>query len=449
MTISVLLADDDTALRLVLQQAFARESFQVRATATLQALVKWAREGEGDVIVSDVYLGDDCLFDALPGLRQARPDLPVIVMSGQNHVLTALSAAETGAYDYLPKPFDLDALIAATRRATSGKPDAKTRAAQNAAERDARLPLIGRSAAMQDVYRVLSRVAGTDLSVVVEGETGVGKQRIARAIHDHSRRRDRPFTRLGLAGADGDVVTSLFENAQDTLAEGGSVLLDDVNELTPHGQAALHRVLDAGGAGHARVIATSAIALEAAGAQFRRDLFYRLAQVTLSAPPLRERREDIPDLARALLIHAARQGLPERALDQAGAEALCQHDWPGNVRELENVLRRLAVLRPESLISPRDIEAELAAQRRAAALGPLAEITFEDMIARRLAQEYADGLPQNLYDTALATFERPLIALALKATEGSQIRAAAILGINRNTLRKKMQLLGMATARHD
>jgi two-component system nitrogen regulation response regulator GlnG len=449
MTISVLLADDDSALRLVLQQAFAREAFQVRATATLSALVKWAKEGEGDVIVSDVYLGDDCLFDVLPSLRLARPDLPVIVMSGQNHVLTALSAAETGAYEYLPKPFDLDRLIAATRRATIGKPDAKTRAAQNAAERDARLPLIGRSAAMQEVYRVLSRVAGTDLNVVVEGETGVGKQRIARAIHDHSRRRERPFTRLGLAGADGDVVNALVRQSHDVLAENGSVLLDDVGEATPSGQAALQRILEDGALGKARIIATSAIPLEAHPDTFRRDLFYRLAQVTLRAPPLRERREDIPDLARALLVHAARQGLPERALDQAGADALSAHDWPGNVRELENVLRRLAVLRPETLISLRDIEMELAAQRRAAAVGPLQEMSFEDLIAKRLAQEYANGLPDNLYDTALATFERPLLALALKATDGSQIRAAAILGINRNTLRKKMQLLGLGTARQD
>jgi two-component system nitrogen regulation response regulator GlnG len=448
VSISVLLADDDAALRLVLQQAFAREAFSVRATATLSALLKWAKDGEGDVVVSDVYLGDECVFDVLPNLRAARPDLPVIVMSGQNHVLTATRAAERGAFDYLPKPFDLDALIAATRRAAVQKPDAKTRAAQNAAVRDAALPLIGRSAVMQELYRTLARVAVAELSVLIEGEVGVGKLRIARALHDHSRRRDRPFVRWGLSGTGENEIAAQEEATRPLLADAGTLFLDDIQDLGPSGQAVLQRVLDSGAAGASRIVAASTPGLEHAQT-FRRDLYYRLAQVTLHAPPLRERLEDVPELARALLVTLTREGYPERALDTAGAEALCGHDWPGNVRELENFLRRMAVLRPEPVLRAQEIESDLNAMRRQtqALVGP--RVSLEAVIAQSLAVEYGQALPDNLYDKALPAFERPLIAMALKAADGSQIRAAAILGINRNTLRKKMQVLGISPARHD
>lgn len=185
MSSSILLADDDASLRFVLSQALSKEGYAVRATGSVSTLSKWVREGEGDLVLSDVYMGDECVFDELPRMRMGRPSLPVIVMSAQSTVSTALSAANAGAFDYVPKPFDLNELMAAVRRALSGGPDAKTRALGSKAEKDERQPLIGRSAAMQEVYRVMARVAGTDLTVLIEGESGTGKERVARAIHDH------------------------------------------------------------------------------------------------------------------------------------------------------------------------------------------------------------------------------------------------------------------------
>src|SRR5215813_12138770 len=201
MNSTILLADDDTSLRFVLSQALTKEGFQVRATSNVATLSKWIRDGDGDLVLSDVYMGDECVFDSLPSLRAQRPSLPVIVMSAQSTVTTALSAAGAGAYDYIPKPFDLDDLMSAVRSALSRGPDAKARAQASKAEREERLPLIGRSPAMQDVYRIMARVAGTDLTVLIEGESGAGKERVARALHEFSRRASAPFVTISLAGA--------------------------------------------------------------------------------------------------------------------------------------------------------------------------------------------------------------------------------------------------------
>src|SRR6185295_7171647 len=198
---TILLAEDDASLRFVLSQALSKEGYTVRATPSASALTKWVREGEGNLVLSDVYIGEDNVFDALPNMRAARPDLPVIVMSAQSTVATALSATTAGAYEYIPKPFDLDELLATVRRALDGKPDAKTRAQSSKAQKEEKLPLIGRSTVMQDVYRTMARVAGTDLTVLIEGESGTGKERVARALHDHSRRASGPFVAVSLAGA--------------------------------------------------------------------------------------------------------------------------------------------------------------------------------------------------------------------------------------------------------
>ncbi|KAF0187340.1 MAG: sigma-54-dependent Fis family transcriptional regulator [Hyphomonadaceae bacterium] len=457
MSARILLADDDSSLRLVLSQALAREGYAVRATASLSTLAKMVRDGEGDLVISDVYMGDDCLFDVLPGLRAQRPELPVIVMSGQSTVLTAISAAGAGAYDYVPKPFDLDDLLEAVRRALTRGPEAKTRALAAAAEREERLPLIGRSAAMQDVYRIMARSAGTDMSVLIEGETGTGKEAAARAIHQFSKRKAGPFVRLSLAGAAGAAATeALFDAKGDAVqAVNGTLFIDDVDALTPDGQTALERFLDRRSedhAGDARILCASsqplgALALEGA---FRPDLYYRLAIVTIRIPPLRERLEDVGDLARAFLVRAKREGLPEKCIDGSAIELLKTHSWPGNVRELENLLRRVAALRPEALITAREIVGELSAARVDAHPVGGSQETIEDLLKPRLAALLANAGPEaNVYDQAVAAVERPLIELALQATRGNQIKAAGILGINRNTLRKKLQALGIRAGAGD
>lgn len=457
----ILLADDDNTLRLVLSQALAKEGYQVRATSNVATLAKWVREGEGDLVVSDVYMGEESVFDALPSLRTNRPDLPVIVMSGQSTVLTALSAAGVGAYDYLPKPFDLEDLVGAVKRALSRRPDAKARVAAAAAEREERMPLIGRSAAMQEVYRILARVAATDLTVLIEGESGTGKERVARALHEFSRRKDGPFVPIGLAATPRDRVEALLFGAgaeEGLLAQAhrGTLFLDGVDDMPLDAQTRLLRVLEGAADGKrpdVRIVAASTRNLNdlvEAGA-FRSDLLFRLNVVVIRLPPLRDRRDDIPDLARAFLVRVRREGLPEKTIDASAIDLLKAQDWPGNVRELENLLRRAAALCPEPIITAREIERELQSVRAPAPeAGPKGADTLEAVVRRRLKSEFADGAPaEGLYDRVLAEVERPLIELTLEATRGNQIRAAAILGINRNTLRKKIQVLGIRTGRSD
>jgi two-component system nitrogen regulation response regulator GlnG len=421
-------------------------------------LSKWVRDGEGDLVLSDVYMGDECVFDALPGMRLARPNLPVIVMSAQSTVATALSAAGAGAYDYVPKPFDLDELLGAVKRALAGGPDARTRAQATKAEREERLPLTGRSPAMQEVYRIVARVAGADLTVLIEGESGVGKERVARAIHDHSRRATGPFVTVSLAGAASAQIESELFGASGKLAQakGGTLFLENIDDLSAEAQTRLAGLLHAQEPDtktDARLIVAAQRNLSTLVRQgsFRQDLFYRLNVISIRIPPLRERLDDVGDLARAFLVRAKREGLPEKTIDAGAIERLKTHAFPGNVRELENLLRRAAALSPAPVITAREVARELGQSApQEAADGP---DEFQAALERRLSSEFAaagPGLPApGLYDRLLAEVERPLIEQALRATRGNQIRAAAVLGINRNTLRKKIQLLGVPTGRGD
>jgi two-component system, NtrC family, nitrogen regulation response regulator GlnG len=460
MSARILLADDDASLRFVLSQALGKEGYAVRATGNVATLAKWVRDGEGDLVLSDVYMGEDCVFDALPGMRDARPALPVIVMSAQSTVATALSATDAGAYDYVPKPFDLDDLMAVVRRALSGGPDAKTRAQTSKAQKDQGLPLIGRSVAMQEVYRVVARVAGTDLTVLIEGESGTGKERVARALHEHSRRANGPFITVSLAGLDArQVDQDLFStNGKVVQARGGTLFLEDLDELPGEAQTRLAGLLHAEDPNErpdVRIIAAAQrnLAVLARQGAFRQDLYYQLNVVTVRLPPLRDRLDDVGELARAFLVRAKREGLPEKSIDNAAIERLKAHSFPGNLRELENLLRRAAALSPASVITAREIGEELGSTAREEAAEKGGDNVFESALSHRLATEFAaasPGLPApGLYDRFLAEVERPLIAQALQATRGNQIRAAAVLGINRNTLRKKIQSLGLAAGRSD
>jgi two-component system nitrogen regulation response regulator GlnG len=459
MSARILLAEDDNSLRLVLAQALGKEGYDVRATGNVATLSKWVRDGEGDLVLSDVYMGDDCVFDALPAMRMARPNLPVIVMSAQSTVSTALSAAGAGAFDYMPKPFDLDDLMAAVKRALSGGPDAKLRAQASRAEKEERLPLIGRSAPMQDVYRVMARVAGTDLTVLIEGESGTGKERVARAIHDHGRRVNGPFIAMSLAGAASALLERDLFGPQGKFvqAQAGTLFLEDIDELPLESQTRLAGLLHAeepGDRPDVRLIVSSQRNLSTLTRQgaFRQDLFYRLNVVVIRMPPLRERLEDVGDLARAFLVRAKREGLPEKTIDNAAIERLKAHAFPGNLRELENLLRRAAAMSPASVITAREIARELG-HAESHATPEEATDSFETAVTRRLEGEFAAASPgfpaAGLYDRLLAEVERPLITQALQATRGNQIKAAAILGINRNTLRKKIQTLGLGTGRGD
>ena len=463
----ILIADDDASIRLVLSQAFTRLGFQVRATGNASTLLKWVTDGEGDLVITDVVMPDENVFDVLPRIKKERPKLPVIVMSAQNNLITAVNAAEVGAFDYIPKPFDLDEMTAAARRALSRPADPEASKAQARAVRDDRLPLIGRSGPMQEVYRTIARLVGADLTVLLSGESGTGKELVARALHDMGRRRDGRFVTINLAAVPRERVEAELFGKEDgdsgklVEADGGTLFLDEIGDMPLDAQTRLLRVIDGseptlnpktGRRPNARIIAATNRDLRGLIREglFREDLFFRLNVAPLRLPPLRDRTDDIPDLARAFLLRANREGLPAKTIDGAAVDRLKQHLWPGNVRELENLIRRICALYGEDLITARIIERELADQQPVAQ-GDEGPMTLSQMVERKLSSYFADqpdGLPPvGLYDRVLEQVERPLIQLTLAATRGNQVRAAEILGLNRNTLRKKISDLGVEMQR--
>jgi two-component system nitrogen regulation response regulator GlnG len=465
-TQKILIADDDASIRLVLSQAFSRLGYDVRATGNASTLLKWVTDGDGDLVITDVVMPDENVFDVLPRIRKLRPKLPVIVMSAQNTLLTAISAAEVGVFDYVPKPFDLDEMAELARRALAKPADKEAVKAQALATRDERLPLIGRSAPMQEVYRTISRLVGADLTVLISGESGSGKELVARALHDLGRRRDGRFVAMNLAAIPrGRVDSDLFGVSADDMgrlaeADGGTLFLDEIGDMPLDAQTRLLRVFDGadpvinpktGRKPNARVIAATNRDLRALVAQglFREDLYFRLNVAPIRVPPLRERTEDIPELARAFLLRASREGLPSKTIDQPALDRLKLHDWPGNVRELENLVRRVCALYGEETIGARIIQRELASH--APALPSDEPATLSALVERNLASYFAGqpaGIPPvGLYDRVLADVERPLFQLTLAATRGNQMRAAEVLGLNRNTLRKRLSDLGIDRAK--
>ncbi len=465
---SILVADDDAAIRTVLNQALSRAGYEVRSTGNAATLWRWVSQGDGNLVITDVVMPDENAFDLIPRIRKMRPDLPIIVMSAQNTFMTAIRASERGAYEYLPKPFDLKELITIVGRAMS-EPKEK-RAANNAKNEDFdSIPLVGRSPAMQEIYRVLARLMQTDLTVMISGESGTGKELVARALHDYGKRRAGAFVAINMAAIPRDLIESeLFGHEKGAFtgantrssgrfeqAEGGTLFLDEIGDMPMEAQTRLLRVLQQGEyttvggrtpiKSDVRIIAATNKDLRLLIQQglFREDLFFRLNVVPLRLPPLRERTEDIPDLIRHFFAQAQREGLPPKQIDQAGLERLKRHRWPGNVRELENLARRLAALYPQEIITAAVIDSELSQPAAAPASEEhRPEENLSAAVERHLAAYFAgfEGLPPaGLYHRILREIEYPLLTAALAATRGNQIRAADLLGVNRNTLRKKIR----------
>jgi len=447
---TVLVADDDRTIRTVLTQALTRAGCKVHATSSLMTLMRWVEEGKGDLIISDVMMPDGNGLEALPQISKLRPGLPVIVISAQNTIMTAIQAAEAEAYDYLPKPFDLPDLMKRSARARDITRRAPARGTTTPREAGEDLPLVGRTAAMQALYRLVARVMNTDLAVLITGESGTGKSLIARAIHDFSDRRSQPFIvaqAADLQGVDGP--SSLAARAR-----GGSLVFDEIGDQDEDTQARIVRMLDLMGEHAPRIMATSQVDLSArmeAGA-FRQDLFYRLGGVTLQVPALRERVDDIPLLADHFLARGEREMSSTRRLSAEARDLIRAYSWPGNVRQLENTLKRLLVTSAEPEISRAEVEAVLGSQP---ALEPLRGggegEKLSASVARHLRRYFdlhGGALPPpGVYTRILREVEAPLIEIALDATAGNQARCADLLGINRNTLRKKITDLDIRVTR--
>ncbi len=445
---TILVADDDANVRTVIDGALTGSGYDVRTTASAQTLWEWVVDGEGDVVVTDVVMPDGDGLELLAQIREVRPELPIVVMSARS---TLLTATKRGEFEYLPKPFDINQLINVINLSLEGW---------------------GRPA---PIFRTMARVVGTDdLAVLISGESGTGKELVARALHDCGQRRSGPFVAVNMAAIPHElVVAELFGFERGAFAgahrrtpgrfaqaHGGTLFLDEIGEMPLDAQTRLLRVLQQSEftpLGASEPIATDVRIVAASNrdlstlvrqARFREDLYYRLDVVPVRIPPLRERPEDIPDLVRHFLIEAAHQGLPAKTFDRAAVERLMAHAWPGNVRELQNLIRRMMALHSEDHIGlPAVVLALEEAGRGASGVEALDE-SLGTAVERHLSKYFAahgGGLPPSgLYGRVLREIERPMIEMSLAATRGNQVQAARLLGLNRNTLRKKMRELGIS-----
>jgi two-component system nitrogen regulation response regulator GlnG len=456
---SVLLVEDDASIALVITAALEAEGFAVTHCEAIAERDILLSERRFSAMVTDVMLPDGDGIETLGLVHDRYPAMPIIILSAQNTLDTAVRASDTGAFEYFPKPFDIDELARTVRQAVgtgTASPDGTEEPAMGEA-----LPLVGRSPPMQTVYRMITRVLRNDLTVLILGESGTGKELVAEAIHQLGGRRNGPFVAVNTAAIPAELIESeLFGHEKGAFtgavarhigkfeqAAGGTLFLDEIGDMPMQAQTRLLRALQSGSIRRvggredvtfdARIVAATNKDLEPliAAGRFREDLYYRLNVVPIVLPPLRERTDDIPALARHFLKQAAGEGLPRRQLAADAAELLSRQSWRGNVRELKNFTYRLALLAREDIVD-------------AAALAPMLDQAsrarsdagegggLETAVGRWLGD--MRPAPGTVYDAALAAFERPLFAEVLRETGGNQLRAAQQLGINRNTLRKRL-----------
>ncbi len=469
---TIIIADDDVSIRTVLTQAVSRAGCRVKSTGAISTLWRWIEEGEGDAIILDVVLPDGDALDILPALKKKRPDIPVIVISANNTILTTIRASESGAYEYFPKPFDIKQILSTLNKAlikkfsNNYKPK-KIEHEPNEFKVD--LPLIGRSQSMQEVYRVIARLINTDLTVMIIGASGTGKELVARALHDFGKRKEKPFVvmNLGLIPSD-QVENELFGNSDEgrsddaigkfQLAKGGTLFIDEVADMPMATQTRLLRILqdeenlEQDNQDHknsnVRIITSTQVDLKPLieNGEFREDLFFRLNVIPLKLPLLRERAEDIPELCNHFLkLSSLKEGLTQKTIVPNGIELLKRQQWRGNIRELKNFIQRLVVLSPDEIINEDLVKNQLNEfidndKEDDYSVEGLS-MSVEKHLLRYFELHGSSLPPPGLYNRILKEIEYPLIALSLNSSKGNQLKASKLLGINRNTLRKKINEL--------
>ena len=454
---NVIIADDDRSLRMILAQALSRAGCKVRATGTLSTLWRWLEEGEGDVLVTDVMMPDGDTIELIPRIKKKRPDMPIIVMSAKNNINTAIRANKFGAYQYLPKPFDLKDLIstvnAAMQLQSVSFSSQQRIMSENENHLEDDLPIVGSSPVMQNVYRILSKVINTDFNILIEGRSGTGKNLIARVLHDFSSRRDKNFLNVNLSLLSLTELQNLFsENFEkDKNGNVGTIFLDEISSASMDAQNFVLSLLNKKEANEKgyddlKIISSSRQDLKeiVENGSFREDLFYRLNEVSIVMPLLEERLGDIPELATHFLKEFSSDNSEPKSLTKKSVELIKKKKWSGNVREFRNFIGRI------SLVSNNDVIDEKVTKHELSMItSDDTELSFTDgsNISKSLElhisnyfRSLGDSLPApGLYQTVLKEVEVPLINLTLSLCEGNQIKAASLLGINRNTLRKKIK----------
>ena len=465
---NILLVEDDVAVAQVICSALGAEDMNVVSCTNVEERNKQLSSSKFDLMITDVGLGEADGLETLDVVKGICPDLPVIVISAQNTLDTAVRASETGAFEYFPKPFDLDELIEVVQQALTRKPSK-----EDAFElSDDAMPLVGRSAAMQDVYRMIARLLNNDLSVLILGESGTGKELVAEAIHNLGHRKSGPLIAINMAAIPAELIEAeLFGHEKGAFtgavasaagkfeqAHGGTLFLDEIGDMPMHAQTRLLRALQSGEISRVggrdllkldvRIIAATNkdFAKLIDEGKFREDLYYRINVVPVELPPLRDRADDIPALANHFLKLAVSEGLPKKQFHESAIKMMQQHAWRGNVRELKNTIYRMAVSLREELISAKAVST-LLEKDDGHSEGGQENREFEDNV-RSLANTLVgvDDYDGHVYRLALERFEKPLMQTILGAVNGNQIKAAKLLGINRNTLRKKLTDFGIDPA---
>ena len=457
--LDVWVVDDDQSVRWVLEKALKQADMESRSFERAEHLLEALDDGIPDVLITDVRMPGMSGIALLERLRSACPELPVIVITAHSDLENAVAAYKGGAFEYLPKPFDIDEAIELVHKA------ARRNGGHDAAQADtgAMASMIGQAPAMQEVFRSIGRLAGSSMTVLITGESGTGKELVARALHDHSPRAHQPFVALNTSAIAAELLESeLFGHEKGAFtgadarrigrfeqADGGTLFLDEIGDMTPALQTRLLRVLAesefyrVGGQVpirvDVRVIAATNqdLARAVKESRFREDLYHRLNVIRINTPPLRHRREDIPALLQHDLAEAGEElGSPPKSVDVSALEALSAFDWPGNVRQLVNAARRLTVTAPGSVITVQDIPADLGGSD---SVGQGAREWTRMLASWADRQQQKTGTP--LLDAALPEFEKTLIELALARTNGHRQEAAKLLGWGRNTLTRKMKAL--------
>ena len=454
---NVIIVDDDRSLRMILAQALTRAGCKVRATGTLSTLWRWLEDGGGDVLVTDVMMPDGDTIELIPRIKKKRPDMPIIVMSAKNNINTAIRANQFGAYQYLPKPFDLKDLVSAVNTAMklrlSSSPALKNNLSKSNSHLEDDLPLVGSSPVMQNVYRILSKVINTDFNILIEGKSGTGKNLVASVLHNSGKSKDKSFLSINLSLISLNELQNIFSKKfeSDSDESVGTLFLDEINDANIDVQNFILSVLNKResvekGYESFKIVSSSRQDLKEAieNGRFREDLYYRLNEVSITIPLLEERLGDIPELAKHFLKEFSKNGMEPKSLTKNSIELIKSKKWSGNVRELRNYIGRPSLVSSADTIDEKLTKPELSMITPEktdlnALEGSKISKSLETHLSRYF-QSLGDSLPApGLYQTVLKEVEVPLINLTLSLCDGNQIKAAKLLGINRNTLRKKIK----------